>query len=162
MRRAERPALAQEPETTAPASRGQHVERPAQAHGREVVPARTRQTNAFAAPKERESRTPGLFPRKLAASWEPRRGPRCRSRTLLAGTPPRLVPPWWWAKVMPPLWQYLAPFVIARRAHGCPQRARIVGSLGRSFLQIALFLGSARGPRASFMTPSFDPRVETP
>ena len=55
---------------------------------------------------------------------------------------------------MLPLWQYLAPFVIARRAHGCPQRARIVGPLGRSFLQISRFLGVRNGSHDAVPGPS--------
>jgi hypothetical protein len=40
-----------------------------------------------------------------------------------AGTS-RLAGPRWWAKGMPPLWQYLCPPSIGGGAHRCPQRAR--------------------------------------
>jgi hypothetical protein len=62
-----------------------------------------------------------------AVSWEPRRGATMAIADPSGRQPPsRLVPPWWWARGHAPLLQYSSRLLGARRAHGCPQRARIM------------------------------------
>jgi hypothetical protein len=56
----------------------------------QYLPWSERQTSPLLPPKGTDPGPLWLFPCKLEASWEPRWGPRWRSRTPLAGTPPRV------------------------------------------------------------------------
>jgi hypothetical protein len=67
-----------------------------------------RQTSPLLPQRARITDPPSLFPCKRTASRGPRQGAMMPIADPLGGHPSAARPPCWWAKAMPPLWQYFS------------------------------------------------------